>query len=396
MDEKMETIAVVGAGVMGHGIAQLCAMAGLNVYLVDISQEILNRAIERIKWSLNKLAERGKIEKDEIKASLARIKPTTSYEDLSNIDLAIEAVPERMDLKKVVFQKLDEVTPKSAILTSNTSSLSITEISKNTKRPDKVAGMHFFNPPQIMALVEVIKGNYTSEDTIKRVMELARNLGKTPVLVKRDFRGFIVNRILGAMFNKVLWDVYLGRARKEEVDAAAKYDAGLPMGPFELADYIGLDVLSEIMKVLSNAYGDRLKYCPIMDELITQGNLGKKTGRGFYDWSAGRPKIPEELAKKYDSSEFLVVTVNEAAWIIMDEVAEIKDVDTAMKLGAGWPKGPLEIGDELGIEQVVRKLDLLFSQKREEIYRPCPLLKDYIKKGWIGKEAGRGFYVYKL
>ncbi len=394
MGKKVETVAVVGAGVMGHGIAQLCAMAGLKVYIVDISDEILDKAMERIKWSINKLMEKGKIGKEEAEASFSRIKPTTSYEDLTDVDLAIEAVPEKMKLKTLVFQKLDQVTPREAILTSNTSSLSITEISKITRRPDKVAGMHFFNPPQIMALVEVIKGDYTSEETLRRVMELAKALGKTPVLVKKDFRGFIVNRILGALFNKVFWDVHLGRAKKEEIDAAAKYSARLPMGLFELADYIGLDVLAEIMRILSDAYGDRLKYCPIIDELIAQGNLGRKTGRGFYDWSAGRPNIPKELAKEYDALEFLSVAVNEAAWIVMDEVAETKDVDTAMKLGAGWPKGPLELADELGIEEVVSKLEALFSERGEDIYKPCPILKDYVKRGWVGREAGRGFYVY--
>ncbi len=394
MKKEVEKVGVVGAGIMGHGIGQLCAMAGLKVYLVDISDEILDKAMERIKWSLNKLVEKKKIKREEADASLSRIEPTTRYEDLSDIDIAIEAVPERMNLKKVVFQKLDEVAPEKAVLTSNTSSLSITEISKTTRRPDRVAGMHFFNPPQIMALVEVIKGDYTSEETTRRVMDFARALGKTPVLVKKDSRGFIVNRILGAMFNKVFWDVHLGRAKKEEIDAAAKYSARLPMGLFELADYIGLDVLAEIMRILSDAYGDRLKYCPIIDELIAQGNLGRKTGRGFYDWSAGRPSIPEELAKGYDASEFLIIAVNEAAWIVMDEVAERNDVDTAMKLGAGWPKGPLELADELGIKEVVRKLELLFSERGEEIYKPCPILKDYVRTGWLGKETRRGFYVY--
>jgi len=394
MGEKEETVAVVGAGVMGHGIAQVCSMAGLRVYIVDISDEILAKAMERIRWSLNKLAEKGKIGKNEVSSFLSRIKPTTSYEDLIDVDLAIEAVPEKMELKKLVFQKLDEVTPKEAILTSNTSSLSITEISRITRRPDKVAGMHFFNPPQIMALVEVIKGDYTSEETIKRVIQLARALGKTPILVKRDFRGFIVNRILGALFNKVFWDVYLGRAKKEEIDAAVKYKIGFPMGPFELADYIGLDVLAEIMKVLSDTYGDRMRYCPIIDELMARGDLGRKTGRGFYDWKAGRPSISRELAEKYDASEFLSVAVNEAAWIVMDEVAETKDVDIAMKLGARWPKGPLELADEMGIDEVVRKLESMFSERGEGIYKPCPVLKDYVKRGWLGKEAGRGFYVY--
>ncbi len=394
MGKEVKKVAVVGAGVMGHGIAQLCAMAGLNVYLVDINEEILGKAMERIRWSLDKLVEKGKLREEDARASIGRIKPTISYEDLSDIDFAVEAVPEKIDLKKIVFQKLDQVAPKDAVLTSNTSSLSITEVSKATERPEKVAGMHFFNPPQIMALVEVVRGEHTSDDTIRKVMDLAKTLGKTPVLVKKDCRGFIVNRILGAMFNKVFWDIHLTRARKEEIDSAAKFNAGLPMGPFELADYIGLDVLREIMKILSDAYGDRFKYCPLLNELVARGNLGRKTGKGFYDWSKGRPSIPKELAESYDSSEFLVVAINEAAWIVMDDVAEVKDVDTAMRLGAAWPKGPLELADEIGIGEVVKKLESLLSEKEEGIYRPCPLLKEYLDKGWLGRKAGRGFYVY--
>ncbi len=394
MEEEVRNVAVIGAGVMGHGIAQIFAMSGYNVYLVDISEDILKIAFEKVRWSLNKLAERGKIEKEDVNACVSRIKPTTRYEDLAEVEFAVEAVPEKIELKKAVFKKLDEITPENAILTSNTSSLSITDISKATKRPEKVAGMHFFNPPQLMALVEVVKGDHTSDETIKEVMNLAKKLGKTPVLVKKDRRGFIVNRVLGSLFCKAFWDVYQGRAKKEEIDASARYQARLPMGPFELADYIGLDVLAEIMKVLSEAYEGRMRYCPIIDEFVEKGRLGRKVGEGFYDWSEGRPSLPEGLKGKYDALELLLVATNEAAWIVMEDVAEVKDVDMAMKLGAGWPKGPLEFADELGIDEIVMRLESLYSTLKDKIYKPCPLLKEYIDKGWLGKRVGRGFHEY--
>jgi len=393
--EAIKKIVVVGAGVMGHGIAQVCAMRGYEVVLIDIKDEILQKAMEKIKWSLNKFVEKKRIRPEHAEAALARIKPTTTYEGyVEDADFAIEAVVERMDVKKLVFSKLDQLMPEHAILTSNTSSLSITEMGRATNRPEKVAGMHFFNPPQLMQLIEVIRGEDTSDETIQAVMELARRLGKTPVLCKKDVRGFIVNRILMPVFLDAFWALHKGEVDKEAVDASMKYDAGFPMGIFELADYVGLDIILEVGKVMYEAYGDRAKPCPIVEELVKEGKLGQKSGAGFYDWSAGRPRIPFDRVGEWDTDRSWAVAINEAAWLIHDDVAEPKDIDTAMKLGTGWPLGPCEQADKMGLDKVLSKLKDLYARYGLELYKPCPLLEDYVAKGWTGKRAGRGFYQY--
>lgn len=394
VETKLKKAAVIGSGTMGHGIAQLLAMAGHEVFMIDISEEFLNKGVERIKWSLEKFVEKRRIRREDADAALARIKTTTRYEEgCRDIDLAIEAVPENMELKKKVFAKIDSIAPAHAIIASNTSTLSITEMSLATKRPDKVAGMHFFNPPQLMALVEIIKGGKTSQETIDTLMELAKKLGKTPVLVRKDVRGFIVNRVLGAVFNEAFWTYHRGEATKEGIDASLKYSGGFPMGWFELADFVGLDIVYEVGKILHAAYGERFKPCEeIIAPLVKEGKLGQKTGAGFYDWTKGRPRIPFNLLEEYDVNRSWAVAVNEAAWLIYENAASAKDIDTGMKLGTYWPSGPCEYADRTGLDVVLERLRKLYAEYGIELYRPCPVLEEYVSKGWIGKKAGRGFY----
>ena len=394
MAEKMRKAAVIGSGTMGHGITQLLAMSGLQVTMVDISDDLLQKAVEKIKWSLGKFAEKKRIRQEDADAALSRISTTTSYEQaVKDIDLAIEAVPENIELKKQVFAKLDSLAPPHAILASNTSTLSITEMGKATSRPDKVAGMHFFNPPQLMALVEVIKGEKTSQETINTLVELAKKLGKTPVVVRKDVRGFIVNRVLGAVFNEAFWAYHRGEATKEGIDASVKYGGGFPMGWFELADFVGLDIAYEVGKILYEAYGERFKPCAeVIEPLVKERKLGQKTGVGFYDWTKGRPRIPFNLMEEYDVERSWAVAVNEAAWLIHEDAANPTDIDTGMKLGTYWPSGPCEYADRTGIDVVVNKLKELYAKYKMEMYKPCPLLEEYVSKGWLGKKTGRGFY----
>lgn len=379
---------------MGHGIAQVLAMNGLEVALVDISDELLKKAIERIRWSLDKFVEKRRIRPEDANATIARIKTTTKYEEAArDIDVAIEAVPENIELKKRVFAKLDEIAPPHAILATNTSTLSVTEIGNATKRPDKVAGFHFFNPPQMMVLVEVIKGEKTSQETINTLVDLAKRLGKTPIVVKKDVRGFVVNRVLGAVFNDAFWAYYRKEATKEGIDASVKYEGGFPMGWFELADFVGLDIVAEVGRVLYEAYGERFKPCAeVIDPLLREGKLGQKTGAGFYDWSKGRPRIPLSLAGEFDVERSWAVAVNEAAWLVYEDVATPADIDTGMKLGTGWPLGPCEYADKKGIDVILNKLKELYAKYNMELYRPCPLLEEYVSRGWLGKKVGRGFY----
>ncbi|MFX0097879.1 MAG: 3-hydroxyacyl-CoA dehydrogenase family protein, partial [Candidatus Hodarchaeota archaeon] len=231
----MKKVATIGAGAMGHGIAQILGLAGYNVIMMDIKDEFVQKGMEQIKWSLGKFVEKRRIRQEDSDAAISRIQTTTSLEEaVKDVDFVIEAVPENLELKKKIFSDIDKAAPKHVIIASNTSSLRITDMGKVTERPDKVVGMHFFNPPAMMPLVEVIKGEQTSDETINTTVELAEKLKKEVVVVRKDVIGFIVNRVLGVLFNEAFWAVYRNEATKEEVDAAVKYQAGIPMGAFEL------------------------------------------------------------------------------------------------------------------------------------------------------------------
>lgn len=379
---------------MGHGIAEMLALTRHEVIMIDINDELLQKAKEKIKWSLDKFVEKKRIRREDADAALARVTTTTSYEQAcKNIDLAIEAVPENMELKKKIFATIDSFAPSHALLASNTSTLSITEMGQATKRPDKVAGMHFFNPPQLMTLVEVIKGAETSQKTITTLTELAKKLGKTPVIVRKDVRGFIVNRILGSVLNEAFWAFKRGEATKEGIDASVKYTGGFPMGWLELADFVGLDIAYEVGKILYDAYGDRLKPCTeIIEPLVKEKKFGQKTGTGFYDWTKGRPRIPFNLLDEYDVERSWAVAVNEATWLIHDDAANPEDIDAGMKLGTFWPSGPCEYADRTGLDIMLNKLKEMHNKYNMEMYKPCPLLEEYVNKGWTGKKAERGFY----
>jgi enoyl-CoA hydratase/3-hydroxyacyl-CoA dehydrogenase len=392
--EKIRKAAVIGSGAMGHGITQLLAMNGIEVTMVDINDEILAKAKDKIKWSLGKFAEKKRIRQEDADAALARISTTTNFEQAGkDVDFAIEAAPENIELKKTIFTKLDVATPPNAILASNTSTLSITEMGNATKRPDKVAGMHFFNPPIMMALIEVIKGDNTNQETMNTLFELSKKLGKTPIIVKKDVRGFVVNRILGAVFNEAFWAYQRKEATMEGIDASIKYTGGFPMGWFELGDFVGLDIAYEVGNILYQAYGERFKPCAeVVDPLIKEKKFGQKTGIGFYDWTKGRPRIPFNLLDEYDVDRSWAVAVNEAAWLLHDDAASPADIDTGMKLGTYWPSGPCEYADRTGLDAMLGKLKELYAKYNMEMYKPCPLLEQYVSQGRTGKKAGKGFY----
>ncbi len=282
---NIQTIGVVGAGSMGAGIANLAAMNGFNVILRDIEDRFLDGALSRIDRFMSKSVERGKLTEEQKQAALSHIKTTKSLEDLKEADVVIEAVIEDMELKKEVFSQLDKIVGEDVILATNTSSMSITEIASATKRPERVAGMHFFNPAQLMKLVEVVRGYSTSDETVEKLKALSTRLNKEVVEVKKDSPGFIVNRIMIPQFIEAIRLLEEGVATAEDIDKAVKFGLNYPMGPFELQDYAGVDIGFYVMEYFEKEFNDA-RFAPplLMKQMMRAGRHGKKTGAGFYNY----------------------------------------------------------------------------------------------------------------
>lgn len=279
---NVQNIVVIGAGQMGSGIAQVCAMAGYSVSLQDLKQEQIDKGIDIITKNLSRQVEKGRMTEEEKQAVLDRISPALDLACAKEADLVIEAAVERMDIKKQIFAQLDEITPSHTILATNTSSLPITEIAAATKRPEQVIGMHFMNPVPVMKLVEIIRGLATTDEVYQTIEDITKKIGKVPVEVN-DFPGFISNRILLPMINEAIYALYEGVATKEAIDDVMKLGMNHPMGPLTLADFIGLDTCLYIMEVLHEGLGDsKYRPCPLLRKYVSAGWLGKKTGRGFY------------------------------------------------------------------------------------------------------------------
>ncbi|MEO9278142.1 MAG: 3-hydroxyacyl-CoA dehydrogenase family protein [Nitrososphaera sp.] len=373
----IKKITVLGSGIMGHGIAQVSAMAGYDVVLRDIEQQFLDKAMEKIKWSLDKLVSKQKISQEEGEKIFARITPVVDLaEALKDCDLMIEAVPEIMDLKKKVYSEVDKVAENKTVFASNTSTLPITEIANTTTRPERFIGIHFFNPPQLMKLVEVIPGQKTSKELIDTTMNFVKSISKEPVLCKKDVAGFIVNRIFIPLVHEAAWAMDRTGATKEEIDSAVKFTLHFPMGIFELADFTGLDVIHKATIEMHSRDKKVINPHPLIEKLFNEKKLGQKSGSGFYGYSGEkyeRINLTEELAKKFDPIQLLGTILNNAAWLVTNQVSDVLEIEKALSLGMGLKKPIFDTAKEFGISKIVSELKML-SQKHGSFYQPDPYL----------------------
>jgi enoyl-CoA hydratase/3-hydroxyacyl-CoA dehydrogenase len=362
---------------MGHGIAQVSAMSGYNVVLRDIEQQFLDKAMEKIKWSLEKLVVKEKITKSDLDDILSRINTKVDLRDaVSSADLVIEAVPEIMDLKKKVYAELDKVADKRVIFASNTSTLPISEIASTISRPDKFIGIHFFNPPQLMKLVEVIPGQKTSQEVTELTTNYVRSVKKEPVICKKDVPGFIVNRLFIPLVHEACWLKQRQSLSLEEIDSAVKFKMGFPMGIFELADFTGMDVIHKATVELHTRDKKVIFPHPDVEKLFNEKKLGQKSGEGFYKYSDDkyeRVQLDENLAKKCNPIQLVANILNNAAWLVTNKASDIAEIEKAAQLGLGLKKPIFETVKEFGIKNILTELNEL-AKKHGSFYEPDPLL----------------------
>jgi len=373
----VKNITVLGSGVMGHGIAQVSATAGYNVVLRDIKQEFLDRAMEKIKWSLDKLVSKKKISKEEGDAIFSRITPIVDLSDaVKDAELVIEVVPEIMDLKKSVYAELDKVAKPEVIFASNTSTLPITEIANTTSRPEKFIGIHFFNPPQLMKLVEIIPGEKTAQEITDLTQEYVKSVNKQAVLCRKDVPGFIINRLFIPMVHEACFVKDRTGATLEEIDSAVKFKLGFPMGIFELADFTGMDVIHKATVEMHLRDKKVINPHPLVEKMFNEKKLGQKSGEGYYKYSDDkyeRVTLSEELAQKCDPIQLVANILNNAAWLVTNGASDIEEIEKAAQLGLGLKKPLFETAKEIGIKKIVDELNKL-ADEQGEFYRPDPLL----------------------
>ena len=353
---NIKNITVLGSGVMGHGIAQVSATAGYNVVLRDIKQEFLDKAMEKIHWSLDKLVTKEKISKEEGDAIFSRITPVVDLNDaVKDAELVIEVVPEIMDLKKQVYAELDKAAKPEVIFASNTSTLPITEIANTTSRPDKFIGIHFFNPPQLMKLVEVIPGEKTAQEITELTQDFVRSVNKQAVLCRKDVPGFIINRLFIPMVHEACYLQDRTGASLEEIDSAVKFKLGFPMGIFELADFTGMDVIHKATVEMHLRDKKVIKPHKTVEKMFDEKKLGQKSGEGYYKYSDDkyeRVELSEELAKKCDPIQLVANVLNNAAWLITNGASDVEEIEKAAKLGLGLRKPLFETAKEIGIQNI--------------------------------------------
>lgn len=389
--EDIEQFAVVGGGEMGRGIAAVAALAGYRTTLNDIDESQLREAKEQIEWSYGKLVDSGDASARDTEAASERLRFTTDLVDaVSETDFVTEAVVEQQSIKEDVLAQLDEAAPPEAILASNTSGLNITQLAETTGRPGQVIGTHWFNPPVLMELVEVVRTEYTPENVLETAESVIESFGKTSIRCDVDVPSFIVNRLMRPYGEEPAWMVYRGEHSIREIDSAMKFRAGFPMGPFELADFTGgIQVRVEgesdhLEDERPLSYDTRV--CPLLHQLYEKGRYGVKADAGYYHYDeGGSADIPIDMGQGFDVLLVWAPIVNEAAKMVEHGVASANDIDTGAKLGGNWPTGPLDKCDEVGAEVILQKLMEVASahtvtNKAAESL-PCSLLIEKAKTG---------------
>jgi len=375
MNKREKCLAVIGAGDMGHGICESIALSNITVYLYDQDEKMVQKGVERINQSLDKLLEKGKINEENYHKSKKAILPTTDIETATRkATFIIEAVPEVLEIKQEVFRQLDSLTEPNVILATNTSNMSISNIARVTNYPERVVGVHFFNPVVLMELVEVIRGEKTSDKTMDIAYNLCKELQKSPVRVEKDSPSFIVNRInapvrtfLGAIADSK-------EANPSEIDAYLKYQ-GEPMGHFELSDFVGLDVLYDSCKYREENLHSEFGPYDLLKQKVKDKKLGKKTGEGFYNWNNGRPLI--DLKKRTDAfslEDINIIKYNEATKLLEDKVSTEEDIDLAMELGTGDKEGPIKACHKINIEVIIKTLESISKKYNKEVLKPSNYL----------------------
>ena len=379
-------IGIIGAGAMGSGIAQIASQACHNVVLTDLNQDVLNSSESKQDKIMTRLVEKGRITQDDSTAIQGRIHRSTDLKNQSDCSLVIEAVVENMDVKKAVFNELESIVSEDAILASNTSSLSITSIAKNCRIPERVVGLHFFNPAPLMPLVEIIPALQTKEGITDKLLKLMRDWGKSPVLAK-DTPGFIVNRVARPFYSESLRILEEGLADVDTIDSAMR-EQGFRMGPFELMDLIGHDVNYAVTESVFKSFYYDPRYKPSLTQLkLVEANwLGKKSGRGFYKYTDEGSRtfysIDSDKDIQYSIAERVIaMLINDAADAVFWDIASVEDIDTAMTKGVNYPKGLLKWADEWGASKVINIIDSLSQHYGDARYRVSPILREMARSG---------------
>jgi len=404
-------IGVIGAGTMGAGIAQLAARSGARAILHDPLPEALERGMKYARDGLAKEAAKGRLSTAEADAAAARLEPVDDLAAFADCELVIEAAPERLALKHEIYARVSEIVSDECVLATNTSSLLVTAIASAAKNPERVVGMHFFNPPPLMRLLEVVAGVESSTEALALATATGEAMGKT-VIVAKDGPGFIVNRCNRPFGLEALRTLQERIADVETIDRIVRVEGGFRMGPFELMDLVGVDTGLEISKSFyeQSFYEPRWQPSPIAARYVAAGLHGRKTGRGYYDYSRDpyRPPDPDPDPSSDPSGGEAGVTpaaggvlerivcqvINECAFALGEGVGSAQDIDTGMVLGLNYPRGPLAWADEIGLDHVLAVLDGLWEEYREERYRPAPELKRLVRAGRLGRASGDGFFAY--